>query len=183
MTFILLAIFAPGQNKDTLIKIKGNTNFSYLEKGEFFSLVRFENDSVIIKSDTTSFFYLIDKHYSQSHRQLIKSEVRYRLSTSKANEANMDGMSLNCYTDKERRQYTASCLNYKEPLVLIQSKLALVYYKKTLKQIRDYKVKRVGSKFRGHIDRIYIDKTTKAVFFKESVYKHKWWKPNEGREY
>ena len=95
----------------------------------------------------------------------------------------MDGMSLNCYSDKDRRAYTASCLNYKEPLLLIQSGQAKVYYKNTLQQIASYKVKQKGSKFGGHVDRMYIDKTTNKIFYIETVYRHKWWKPNEGREY
>ena len=146
-------------------------------------VVCFETDSLIIKSDTTAFFFLVDKNYSNDHRQLIKSEVRYRLSVSKDNEATMDGMSLSCYTDKERRAYTASCLNYKEPLVLIQTGQAKVFYKYPILEITSVKVKKTGSKFRGKIQRHYIDKTTNKVFFCESVYKHKWWKPSEGREY
>jgi hypothetical protein len=148
-------------------------------------MVCFQTDSLIIKSDTASFFLLVDKNYSQgeTHRQLIKSEVRYRLSVSKDNEANMDGMNLNCYQDKERRSYLASCLNYKEALVLIQLGQAKVYYRYPLLEITSFKVKKTGSKFGGKIERLYTDKTTHKVFFRESVYQHKWWKPKEGREY
>ncbi len=146
-------------------------------------VVCFETDSLIIKSDTTAFFLLLEKHYSNDYRHLIKSEVRYRLSVSKDNEAKMDGMNLNCYTDKERRAYDASCLNYKEPLVLIQHGQAKVFYKYPMIEITSIKVKKTGSKFCGKIQRLYIDKTTDKIFYKESIYGYKWWKPSEGREY
>ncbi len=148
-------------------------------------VVIFKTDSLILKSDTISFFKLIDKNYANSrtndlHRELIKSEVRYRLHFSKNNEAEMDEMTLNCYTDRERRAYTASCLNYNEPLVLMQLGQAKVYLKSSSQEII-YEVKQKGSKFRGHIERLYIDKTTNIVFFSELVSDYKWWNPKHGR--
>jgi hypothetical protein len=140
----------------------------------------FEVDSFIIKTDTTSFFQLTDKRYSHEHAQLIRSEICYRLKASENNEAKMNGRNLNCYLDSQRRSYLASCLNYNECLILVQKGKTRIYYKKTLQEITKVKIKRTGSKLFGKVGRLYIDKTTNKVFFRESVYNHKWWQRQRG---
>ena len=111
----------------------------------------FQNDIILVETDTTSFMEVVRKKYSkfQGRPEMIKTELDYQINNAQSDSVVFKGFGFIVYLDEKRNSWDNLTPTGILTVELIKMGLVKIYYKDNKQEIREIFIKKVIKRNRG----------------------------------